>query len=313
MAANNDENIAMLISMGFDRDQSVQALTSGGSLERAIDCLLGGGVISGGSGSAGGDNNSSTSHHGASNVGAGKSSGDVQAIHSQLSQYSDTNGRSACTFIALATACNLLLNTKSTNDPGSSIDAAFLSNSIQEGISMYSELCGASVNGPMHSSVEELLALCNGPLVTNSNAKRITSSMKLFEPSPRQGILSNSSDHPMGLEAILSGCQSDADDTNSYIAVIITKPPETILVIIPPMMNTTHIISSPTYILLDSHPRPQQLAPHYPTGSYALFHSNLSSLVASVKEIFPVTDLGNDVPEMMAMMYNSFDVYPFQS
>ena len=35
----------------------------------------------------------------------------------------------------------------------------------------------------------------------------------------------------MGLESLLTQCQLDSSD--SYIAVIITKPPETILVILP--------------------------------------------------------------------------------
>jgi hypothetical protein len=33
-------------------------------------------------------------------------------------------------------------------------------------------------------------------------------------------------------------------------------------------------------------------------------------LVQSLEAIYPVTELGSDVPEMMQMMYNSFDVYP---
>ena len=122
---------------------------------------------------------------------------------------------------------------------------------------------------------------------------------------------SNISDNPMGLEAVLSQCQADAIDSQAYIAVVITKPPETVLVLLPPLTSSASGSNS-SYILLDSHPRPQQLIPHCPSGSYALFHPTLSSLVSSIKQIFPVTELGNDIPEMMAMMYNSFDAYPFQ-
>eukprot|EP00571_Detonula_confervacea_P002001 CAMPEP_0172322940 /NCGR_PEP_ID=MMETSP1058-20130122/47369_1 /TAXON_ID=83371 /ORGANISM="Detonula confervacea, Strain CCMP 353" /LENGTH=314 /DNA_ID=CAMNT_0013038813 /DNA_START=69 /DNA_END=1013 /DNA_ORIENTATION=+ len=296
MAANNDENVAMLMSMGFDRDQAAQALSDCGSLERAIDSLLSGSVVGGGV--------NSNQYDDVTNA-AAQSNGDERAVHSEMSQYSDSLGRSACTSIALTMACNLL--NMATINPEGVIDSSFLSNSILEGIKMYNDLSSSNSNGVEHSSIEELLSACHSADSNNSTAKQIISSLKQFNFSPRQGILSNSSDNPMGLEAVLSQCQADATDSESYIAVVITKPPETVLVLLPPRGH-----SSSTYILLDSHPRPQQLSPHHPSGSYALFHSTLSSLVASIKQIFPVTELGSDVPEMMAMMYNSFDVYPFQ-
>ena len=109
---------------------------------------------------------------------------------------------------------------------------------------------------------------------------------------------------------ILTQCQLDAPDKWSYIACVVTKPPETVLVLLrPPNGNASP--SSTSYVLLDSHPRPNCM-PHRPNGSYALFHTSLDGLVGSLKKIFPVTNLGSDVPEMMAVMYNSFDVYPFQ-
>ena len=101
------------------------------------------------------------------------------------------------------------------------------------------------------------------------------------------------------------------ESSESYIAVVITKTPETVLVILPTQSSGASNTNA-NFILIDSHPRPQQLAPHYPTGSYALIRPTLSSLVASLKEIFPITDLGDGVPELMQMMYNSFDIYPFQ-
>jgi hypothetical protein len=114
----------------------------------------------------------------------------------------------------------------------------------------------------------------------------------------------------MGFESILSQCQTDGT-TQPYVAVIITKPPETVLVLLPSLASKAISANHQSFVLLDSHPRPNQLTPHNPSGSYALFHSNLPSLVRSLEEIFPVVDLGSDVNEMMVMMYNSFDVYPF--
>ncbi|KAL7524021.1 hypothetical protein ACHAXR_000407 [Thalassiosira sp. AJA248-18] len=173
---------------------------------------------------------------------------------------------------------------------------------------MYTDLMSTKTNGVDHSSVEELWTSCfNLSHIFHSTPKRIVSSLKQLPSSPRQGVLSNSPGNPMGLEAVLSKCQTDATDPQSYIAVVITKPPETVLVLLPPQTQS----SSSSYVLIDSHPRPQQISPHCPTGSYALFHPTLASLVATIEQIFPVTELIN-VPEMMATMYNSFDAYSFQ-
>jgi len=247
-------------------------LTVGGNVERAIDSLL--------SGDCGG----------CGVVGSGSAS--TNCVHSDISQYSDASlGRSACT----------------------AINSDFLQNSIREGIQLYSVLSDSrKIQGVEHSSVEEFLHACKHDSSSgnesdaddrnnNNNAsKNIISTLQQIG-EPNLGILSNSTDHPLGLEAILYHCQHQ----QSYIAAVITKPPETVLVLLPP-----HSSSSASYILLDSHPRPHQLSPHYPAGSYALIHPTLAGLVASLKEIFPVMDLGDDVPEMMSMMYNSFECTP---
>ncbi|KAL7440564.1 hypothetical protein ACHAXH_009116 [Discostella pseudostelligera] len=320
MAANHDEydGVAMLMSMGFDREQSIHALNvSAGNLENAIDSLLlscGGGGFSGsgsGYGLRGNNNENSITTT-------------TRAVHCNVSQYNnDTglNGRSACTAIALTMACKLLTKmndtrmrtvTKSTMTDTTAtniedcISSDFLSASIQDGIRLHHRFL-VHYSGVEHASVEELLHAHSG----SENTSNVFSSLRQFGYSPRQGILSNASfdDNPMGMEATLSQCQLDAMDKQSYIAVVITKPPETVLVLLPPPAPSS---SSHTYVLLDSHPRPQQLSPHYPTGSYALYHSSLRDLVTSLQQIFPVVELSCDVPEMMAMMYNSFDAYPFQ-
>mmetsp|Transcript_36078 Transcript_36078/g.77768 ORF Transcript_36078/g.77768 Transcript_36078/m.77768 type:complete len:327 (-) Transcript_36078:180-1160(-) len=322
MASNNDEDISMLLSMGFDRSQALHALNACGNLERAIDFLLNGGV-GGGDATSGHQNQDATYHTNATaQIGSGDS-GAVRAVHSSVSQYTDTLGRSACTSIALTMACKFLTSQNTTTNNNNTetetiINSTFLSESIQDGIKMYTHLTSIANSGVEHSSVEELLNICSSS--NNNTSKNIATSMKLLHSSPRQGILTNNSaNHPMGLESVLSSCIADHADVNatttmSYIAVVITKPPETILVLLPisPQQQSSTASSSSSYILLDSHPRPQQLSPHYPSGSYALFHPNLMGLVASLKRIFPVVDLGHDVPEMMAMMYNSFDVYPFR-
>ena len=329
-----DEYLATLMSMGFDREQSTQALNaSSGNLENAIDSLL---LPCGGdlSGSGSGGRTSATSED--DDVVVNTIATTTRAVHCNVSQYNnDTglNGRSACTAISLIMGCKLLM--RMNNDSrriaaattaaifASSledyIDSEFLSTSIQEGIRLHHRSL-VHESGVEHASVEELLRACSIESNNNKvNSSADLSSLKQFAYSPRQGVLSNASfsDDPMGLEATLSQCQFDAIDQQSYTAVVITKPPETVLVLLPPLSlspsSSSSSSSSPLpYVLIDSHPRPQQLSPNYPTGSFALFHVTMRDLVASLQQIFPYVDLGCDVPEMMAMMYNSFDAYPFQ-
>ncbi|KAL7472217.1 hypothetical protein ACHAXS_012550 [Conticribra weissflogii] len=278
--------------MGFDLDQSQTALERhGGNVERAIDFLLSGNLT-------------------------------------DVFQYSDPSGRSACTSIALTMAQHALKSLREASPPaavGNVINSNFLETSITEGIRNYSIL-KTGEDSVEHSSVEEILARANNASDKNENNFRF-SSLKLLENSPRQGILDSHPPsteslniNPMGIYSLLHYCQNDASRSGSgcgnFVAVVITKPPEMVLVLLP--VFATNLsgsgcnIDSQSYILLDSHPRPNQHYPHNPQhGSYALLHSDLSGLVRSLQEIFPVTELGPDVPEMMGVMYNSFDVYPF--
>lgn len=290
--ASTDENISLLMSMGFDKKSCQHALQiSGGNVERAVECLLSGNTI--------------TMNGTAANTNFGVTNNSSQSslllVQSDISQYSNPLGRSACTAIALTLAYNCIGQLGASAE--SVIDATLLSSSITDGINLYGELSENNSSGSDHSSVEDILVACSG------KDKGIISSLSLLPNSPRQGILSNSSSNQhMGFEALLTQCQLDSSE--SYIAVVITKTPETVLVILPTQSAASN--TNAKFILIDSHPRPQQLAPHFPTGSYALFHPTLSSLVASLREIFPITELGDGVPELMQMMYNSFDVYPFQ-
>ena len=225
MATANDDSIGMLISMGFSRDQSSQALIEcGGDVENAINLLLSAGEVGGGNADVSNTNNDilQQQHHNNDD-----SSSSVQVVHSDISQYSDSLGRSACTMIALTMAYKYLSNT-SNNNPQSVISSTFLSDSIQEGIQLYNSIRN-NANGVEHTSVEELISACLAQ-DESSAAKSIISSLNQFDSSPRQGLLSNQPENPLGLGAVLSQCQQDAIDSHSYIAVVITKSPETILV-----------------------------------------------------------------------------------
>eukprot|EP00956_Cyclotella_meneghiniana_P016399 scaffold25888_cov49-Cyclotella_meneghiniana.AAC.3 len=291
----NSEATLTLISMGFNEAQARDALSvCSSNLDRAIDFLLGGG---------GATADATCSHNTSSSAAT-----DRTIVHSEVSQYSLLSSKSACTSIALTLASRILseLRVRTTNNDEHSlkniITSSFLNETIMQGMKSYDDLQKSNSLDVEHLSVEEILRLSAG-------SNRLFTTMKLLEHSPRQGILSSSTDNPIGLQSILSACRSDASNEQSYVAVVVTKPPETVLIMLPPLNATA---AHQNYVLLDSHPRPSNFTPHHPSGSYALFHSDLQSLVRSLEEIFPVVDLGSDVNEMMAMMYNSFDVYPFE-
>ena len=290
MAANNDGDgdAAVLLSMGFDANQALEALSACGNVERAIDFLLGG------------------SQARAVPATAPSPSAPPRAVYAALSQYSDSLGRSACTSIALTLAFHFLNAMATTDDADAArvVDAAFLGCAVREGVRLHDSLGGA--RGPEHAAVDEILTLCSSAAESDATAARLAASLVPIAPAPRQGLLAASPNHPQGMASVLAQCRADANP-RSYAAATITKPPETVLVLLPPADRDAETAVAMSHVLLDSHPRPGR-----PAGASALFHPTLAGLVASLDQIFPVTELGNDVPEMMAMMYNSFDVYPFQ-
>ena len=183
-----------------------------------------------------------------------------------------------------------------------------------------------------HLSPEEVLSfLQNNP---NSNSFK-SGNIRLMDGGVRQGILT-AGDGPLGLKSLIQGCQSDQKQ-GQWICVVMTKTPETVCIMLPPLSspisiengngngNDGRIINDGSnrelqhrhqqqqqqqhqpFVLIDSHPRLSFGA----DGSYALFHDSLEGLVNSLERIFPATHLDSaDVGELMAAMYNSFDMYP---
>ena len=281
---DDDVKLAMLTSMGFDLDVARSALAaSNGDVERAIEHCLGGG----------GDGSSSTFVPSPS-ASATASPGTLVRV-SDSSQYTfGSEGRSACTCIALCYAKRFLQGISQAQASATVADVineSFLPEGLQLGVESYKTMKSGDSNASVeHMSAEEVLASAHG--------KVEFANLKLDGPV-RQGVLSPDPSSPLGMHAVLSGCQSESQ----WVAVIITKSPETVVVALPPSAQQTSQYRR--WLLLDSHPRPQFSA----SGSYVMAHDNIESLVLSLLEIFPFTDLGSDVGEMMQMMYNSFDAY----
>lgn len=303
----------MLVAMGFSPERAEAALREcGGNLENAANLLLAGGGEGGGDGGGDGDgagDNGAT--RGTASSTASTIINDTTMIVCPLSQYSVDNGKSACTCIALNAAETFLQHAAAEADTSAtmatggslqkSLNAEFLQDAILQGVNKYNQIMtsgtGASVNPSFeHLSPEEVLqtgAFQSLELDQQDNGG---------DGGILQGMLGNDS---LGLRALMS---SRLQSPTYWTCALITKPPETIVCCIPPSSKNDGTKAKLTrpFILIDSHPRQMQFGAG---GSYIRMHASMDDLLASLEALFPPTNLGPDIPEMMAAMYNQFDLY----
>jgi hypothetical protein len=341
---NETEKISTLKCMGFNEVQARQALSMcNGNVDLAVDRLVSGMVPSISSSNISSSNISSNNANYDDPVARLSSSSikyPVSMIQAPISQYSLPDGRSACTCIALETASSLLhhLKINTAADIRQLLTANRLQSMLLAGSDFYNSLkrtgCGSSDDDVQHLSPEEVLSF----LHENEELNLLKlGNVRLMDGGVRQGILTSGGmgDGPLGLKAVIQGCQSNQEQ-GQWICVVMTKTPETVCIMLPPPATatatttiapkaTTSLIGTKPdvidndsgsnieqererqpFVLIDSHPRPIYGA----DGSYALFHDSLDGLVHSLEKIFPATELGSDVGELMAAMYNSFDMYP---
>lgn len=324
-----NEDVAQLTSMGFpEKDARNALLGTGGNLEMAINGLLSGNNFGGGGRTA--DDPFASSNDGTS------SNNDADSlVRGSTSQYTyGSDGRSACTCIAL-TAADLVVN--ATTADSSVLTTGFLDRAIQQGVARYTILRSALASSGS-SSVEHLSAdevLQKDDANNNTRIFDIQLSAAGGGHGIRQGALSRDTEHPLGMKYVLKGLVDDirierrerlqrkstTDGTSGagpspMICILLTKSPETVLLCLPNVdeqqQDTTTNEHHPTskYWLVDSHPRPQLF--HGAEASYAKPHDTFDSLLQSLRKVFPFMDLGPDVPPMMADMYNMFDLYALE-
>lgn len=188
-------------------------------------------------------------------------------IQGSISQYDLPDGRSACSCIALA-AASAFLEAASTGGNSTPLSPNFLDSAVQKGHEIYQTWKNSTHTSSEHTSPEEVL-----PLFPQLQ----------LEGAIRQGLLPH-------FEPTLQDCC--CADT-PWTALVLTKPPETILL----------LLSSSTAWVVDSHSRPP-----YTTAAWAQSYTSLSSLCPALQQLFPATHIP-DVPDSMMLMYNSFDVY----
>lgn len=199
-------------------------------------------------------------------------------------------GSSSCTPIALQFAAIFL---RALNDEGTTPNTyELMTEATLEGISSYSAIVGDSISAysTVHLSVEEYLA----------QAPQVAALLK-NTGGPYQRLLTDiNSFHSMLEQAISEAMCSSSLCT--YIAVTVTKPPETVVVFLPVDRNRSDCASNRSYYIFDSHSRPQLNI----EGSYVAKCSSETNLINRLKLLFPPLDSEGEDNYMM-WMYNSFE------
>lgn len=235
-------NFEELVGMGFTPSTVTRVLAqSGNNFETALDLLLAEGAgqevaaqpFGGLGGAHSGTVFSSKPLHQVSQ----QQLSELDVTILPISQYSFPNGTSACTAVSLMTMAEFLWLLDGGECPMNFHDATKLSTYLIEGIQEYQkhrEFVQSA--GPEHLAVEEFFAATE-PLWSKLRQKG-------------EAIQKTLQDR-LSFASVLQEAKDLSDEGDKYVGVTITKPPETIFVILPPRSTTDG-----TYFLFDSHSRP---------------------------------------------------------
>jgi len=280
------------MEMGFDASQCQTALEiTGGNTEAALNYLLSGDLP---------EQQQQPPITQQSEISFGNS---CHITRSGVSQYSFEGGRSACTAVALEAALTLLgaaaTGTTGAADDGTSLD---LSEVVQRGVATYMELALAQ-GGIEHTSCDEVLSL----------VPRLSSQLRVLGGGST--VLQALTTDPACYASLVAQARAlPGVNAAQPIGLVVTKPPETILVVAPP--TTIQGQRGGQWLLLDSHSRP-----HLVTsdglgcdGAFLLAASDLNRLVeGGLRHVFPPVDMGGgDDMAMMEAMYNAVEVTAVQ-
>jgi hypothetical protein len=201
-----------------------------------------------------------------------------------FSQYSFGGGSSSCTAISLYVMADLLQSLVL----GSEYDnVERLSDVVVNSIQIYNSF---SSNENKHFAVDELLS------IFPETIKQIGNSF--------EGLLTERN----AFENLFANVRNIAEN-NKYIGVIITKPPETVCVILPPKNSS----GTNLFLMFDSHSRPQfQLE-----NSSLLTAKLLDCMIQKLERIFTPLPIDSDedfgaAENLAQMMYNMFEATVFQ-
>eukprot|EP00903_Cladosiphon_okamuranus_P019153 g17617.t2 len=210
-----------------------------------------------------------------------------QVISAPISQYDVENGRSACTCICLEAAMQILSGYADGVWAGTSEN---VTNYVTVGVSKYEAVAAAGTLSVEHTSVAEILA----------NVARFRDAL---QPATAQGTHQGMLGSDNSIASVLREIGGARQEKNKPVAVAITKPPETVVCFLPPERNTETAGAPSSWLLFDSHSRPQLgLA-----GASVRSFGGEDALIEALNDTFPSIDLGaEDSSSVMASMYNIF-------
>jgi hypothetical protein len=182
--------------------------------------------------------------------------------------------------------------------------------------------CGAEINGEeimtdaILSGVQALSVIFSDPAMGQA-AHRHWNCEEFLQACPQlkstlvelcpstQGVLTDS----RAFQAVADHARQSATANgyaNRYVGVIITKPPETVCVFIPPLSRNTGS-QHRLYYLYDPHSRPS-----LGLKSYLVETTDGGNLVERLLDLFPAlpaddNDMGDSQGNLMNLMYNTFE------
>ena len=239
------------------------------------------------------------------------SRGETWSVTCGCSQFTFGAGASACTSVCVEAAQRFLLSIDSTEVWKPSGDE--LSDIVFQGVALHGSVLAELDGSCEHTTADEVL----GSVAAQAGGRPHLAILA----SMLQADISRPNAFASLLREVMERCEQEHGSA-SHVAVLLTKPPETVLVLLPvrdranpnlaPVAADTDTctgtdastasMTSGSFILFDSHPRPVCGR----EGAYMSSFSSLAGLAGALEALFPGMLL-EGVDPVHAMLYNTVE------
>ena len=219
-----------------------------------------------------------------------------------LSQYSfPDSGISACTSIAciaLRRVLERLGNSESGDKIHSLHDASFLHEVLLQGIDLHKtvSISHGGSKEDSHTGVEDVL----------KSASDVMRGLRVVDSLQGTTLSEDSFD-----SLLMRINTSSSVNRNKFCGIVLTKPPETVALILCSAeegKTSSSSSSSSHYILFDSHSRPQLGI----SGAYLLSSADFSGVKTQLQKLFPPSSSNISGMSLMEEMYASYEATVLQ-